>query len=284
MDIIDQVITTEATRLNVRRAIPILIYWATTEQTNRTYNDLIKALGYTRFSGICYVLGAIQEVINELSKKTGKPIPTLNSLCKKNKSKREDMLPSDGFDYVEPKYSSLTDEGKRTFVAGLDSIAIQYPNWDWVLSELSLTPYTPFSSTELNSILKTANYHTGGEGPEHKLLKEYILNHPEKIGVTDVEACEIEYLLPSGDKLDVYFKLADGSIVAVEVKSSISDDADITRGIFQAVKYKAILEAIQRVEGKSSDVSVLLVTGRTISDIHNRLITMLSVKHKQVEM
>lgn len=57
MSIIDKVISTEATRANVRKAIPVLVYWATTGQTNRRYNDLIKALGYTRFSGIGHVLG-----------------------------------------------------------------------------------------------------------------------------------------------------------------------------------------------------------------------------------
>ena len=33
--------------------------------------------------------------------------------------------------------------------------------------------------------------------------------------------------------------------IAVEVKSRISNDADITRGIFQCVKYKVVLEAMQ---------------------------------------
>ena len=84
MNIIDKVISTPATRSNVRRAIPVLVYWATTGQTNRRYNDLIKALGYARFSGIGHVLGCIQEVINALAKETGKSIPTLNTLCKRD--------------------------------------------------------------------------------------------------------------------------------------------------------------------------------------------------------
>lgn len=140
MNIINQIISTEATRANVRRAIPILAYWAKTGQTNRTYNDLIKAMGYSRFSGIGHVLGAIQEVINELAIQSGKTIPTLNTLCKRSGNRNGDMLPADGFDYVEPNYSSLSDESKKAFVAGLDNLAVEYTYWDWVLEKLGLPP------------------------------------------------------------------------------------------------------------------------------------------------
>lgn len=150
MNIINIVITTEATRLNVRRAIPVLVYWASTEQTNCRYNDLIKALGSTRFSGIGHVLGCVQEVIGTLAKETGRKIPTLNTLCKREGKTENDMLPADGFDYVEPNYSSLSDESKKAFVAGIDSRVVEYKNWDWVLSKLDLAPYTPFISSEIS--------------------------------------------------------------------------------------------------------------------------------------
>lgn len=281
MNIIDKVIKTVATRNNVKKAIPVLIYWASTGQTNQTYNDLIKAIGYTRFSGIGHVLGSIQEVINQLAIQTHRAIPTLNTLCKRN-GMTDDMLPADGFDYVEPNYSSLSDESKKIFVAGLDSRAVGYSHWDWVLSELELTPYIPFTSNELSTITNPSSHHGGGEGGEHKKLKEFILNNPQEIGLKNVVECATEYLLPSGDKLDVYFKLDDGSEVVVEVKSAISDDADITRGIFQTVKYKAVLEAMQCIKGPKTNISVILATGRLLSDIHTRLISTLSVKHKLI--
>lgn len=40
MNIIDKIISTEATRDNVRLLIPIMIYWAKTGQTHHTYEDL----------------------------------------------------------------------------------------------------------------------------------------------------------------------------------------------------------------------------------------------------
>ena len=282
MDLIDKVISTPATRANVRRAIPVLVYWATAGQTNRRYNDLIKALGYTRFSGIGHVLGCIQEVINALAKETGKSIPTLNTLCKRDGKTDNDMLPADGFDYVEPNYSSLSTESKKAFVTGLDHRAIEYKNWDWVLSELNLIPYTPFTPSEISKISNPSDHIGGGEGPEHKKLKDYIRNNPDKIGIKDVAEGYTEFPLPSGDKLDVCFKLIDGSIIAVEVKSSISDDSDITRGIFQTVKYQAVLEAMQRVEGRMGNITVLLVTSRELADMHNKLISTLSINHKLI--
>lgn len=113
-------------------------------------------------------------------------------------------------------------------------------------------------------------------------MKEYIYNNPDAIGLTDIVRAQIEQLLPSGDKLDVYFELADGTNVAVEVKSSTSDDADITRGIFQCVKYKAILEAKKIIDPKVYDIKVIYITARDLTDIHKSLISSLSVNHQYI--
>lgn len=279
MNYIENVITTEATRANVRKAIPVLIYWAKSGQTEHTYDDLIKSLGYKRFSGIGHVLGAVQEVINLLAVKKDKDIPTLNSLCKDKK----DKIPSQGFDYVISQYNSFSKDEKRRFVKLLDSAAVAYPHWDWVLKELGLSEYKPFTKTEIEEITNPKRGHGVGEGEEHKKLKEYICSHPEAIGATNVVSRKTEHLLPSGDKLDVYFELEDGSRLAVEVKSSISNDADITRGIFQCVKYKAVMSALQSIDTKDYEVQVLLVTARDLSDLQVRLIKELSINYIQIQ-
>ena len=118
---------------------------------------------------------------------------------------------------------------------------------------------------------------------EHKKLKEYICAHPEAIGATNVVFRKTEHLLPSGDKLDVYFELEDGTRLAVEVKSSISKEADLTRGIFQCVKYKAVIDALQSIDTEDYDVKVLLVTDRPLNDLHTRLIKELSVMYKRLD-
>jgi hypothetical protein len=73
---------------------------------------------------------------------------------------------------------------------------------------------------------------------------------------------QTEFVLPSGDIVDVLFRSA-RCRTAVEVKSHISDDADLTRGLFQCVKYRAILRACRSVEGGSYEVeSRLAIEGR----------------------
>lgn len=281
MDIIDSIITTEKSRKNVRAILPVLIFWAKTGQTNHTYEDLANTVGKNRGTWIGHVLGCIQDVINELSKQKERKIPTLNALVN-SKDKR---IPSGGFGYVYKGYPQMSEYNKRVYINGLNKVACDYQHWDWVISELKLSPYKSFTEDEIKQIIHIpSGGYGGGEGNEHKQLKEYILNHPESIGIKGVKIAETEYPLTSGDKLDIYFKLDNESEVAVEVKSSISDDTDLTRGIFQCVKYKAVLNALQRVEGTTRNVTVILATGRSLSDIHYRLISLLAVNHKHINL
>lgn len=274
MDIIDNVISTEATRRNVRLMLPIMIHWAKTGHKEHTYDDLIHAIGKQKFSGIGYALGCVQNVLEELSRMTKRDIPPLNSLCKNAKT----MLPSDGFGYVSKKYNSLDDNGKRVFVEGLDSNAINYPYWDWVLKELNLKEAAPFTEEQLK-VIKNPHCGRGGEGEEHKALKKYICQHPECLNYKDVVFAETEHPLPSGDSLDVYFELSDGKHVAIEVKPSIAPDQDICRGVFQCVKYNAVMDALRKIECKGYEIEVLLVTAGKFSSQNKVLAEELDVEY-----
>ena len=108
---------------------------------------------------------------------------------------------------------------------------------------------------------------SGGEGPEHEKLKEHVKHTPSILGLPQAAAAESEYRLESHDSVDVMF-CHGGQMVCVEVKSKISDTADIRRGIFQCVKYKAVTEAMLKAEGKKPDVrSVLVLGGRLPRDL-----------------
>lgn len=107
-----------------------------------------------------------------------------------------------------------------------------------------------------------------GEGHEHKALKEYVLKHPELVGALTGEVGQAEYSLRSGDKLDVYFP---ASKIAVEVKSKISNDEDIERGLFQCVKYKATLDAMDKVDGITPQNKVVLVLGGKMEKPHKKV-------------
>lgn len=72
-----------------------------------------------------------------------------------------------------------------------------------------------------------------------------------------------ELPLPSGDSLDVSFD-AKKNWVGVEVKSAISPESDIVRGLFQCVKYRAVMEAVQIADGRPQNVRALLVLESTL--------------------
>ena len=83
-------------------------------------------------------------------------------------------------------------------------------------------------------------WHTGPESETHNSLKQRIAGDPAMVGVKTAENGEEEYLLLSGDKVDVYFAKA---AVAVEVKTVNARSEEIRRGIFQCIKYRAVLQA-----------------------------------------
>lgn len=110
-------------------------------------------------------------------------------------------------------------------------------------------------------------------------MKEYIRQHPECLKYKDVAFAETEHLLPSGDRLDVYFELSDGTHIAIEVKPSTSPDQDITRGVFQCVKYYAVMDALRNIECKDYNVKVILVTTGTLAPQNITLAKELDVEY-----
>jgi len=253
----------------VRRMIPILVNWAKTGQTQKTYGDLITALGYSRFSGIGHCLGSLQLVINELKVVTHeKNIPSLNALVNNKHG-----LPSDGFSYVLDGYDKLSDSDKKEIARIYNEAALSYRKWDWVMAQLGVSP--SFSEEDEKAILSGKTHGYGGEGEEHKKLKQYIASNPKAIGIQTDEQGEMEFPLLSGDSVDVYFKKAR---VAVEVKPSTSPDSDILRGIYQCVKYKAVLDAMAAVHGKMPTDHCILVTTGSLSKNNITVINCLNIK------
>ena len=85
-----------------------------------------------------------------------------------------------------------------------------------------------------------------------------------------------EHRLPSADTIDVLFQTS-RDCVGVEIKSRISDDADIVRGIFQVVKYRALLEALQMAKNEQKNLRVFLASGRPLTKEMTELSNMLGV-------
>jgi hypothetical protein len=104
-----------------------------------------------------------------------------------------------------------------------------------------------------------------GESAAHRLLKERIAENPALAGLPVECKAVIEYRFPSGDKADVAFEYPDGRWVMVEVE--LEGLVETTIGLFQAVKYKALQEAVLRANKRSGAVIGALVAHRVEAEI-----------------
>ena len=271
--IFEEVIPTSTTREKVKLIIPILIGWAKAGLSNMTYGDLNKLIGYKSGlnSSIGHMLGASDLVLKRLQELTGEDIPTPNSLvCNANSG-----IPSDGLSFVTlESYEEMSKEDKLKFISQLNSVAINYDKWDWVLAQLGLKP--PISLSDIEEIRNGKVHGFGGEGAEHLALKEYVASHPNVVGAK--ESGLTEHIILSGDRVDIWFP---ESQIAVEIKPETSSDSDILRGLFQCVKYKATLDAEAAIFGEKPNAQVILVIGGHLSDSNKEVQKTLGIKVKE---
>lgn len=96
-----------------------------------------------------------------------------------------------------------------------------------------------------------------GEGEEHLQLKRFVAANGTMLGL-DIAADGVEeYQFISGDRCDVVFDLRDLGAAVVEIKPEIL--GDLVRGVHQAIKYRALMEA-EKGRGEPFDVVAILVS------------------------
>ena len=134
-----------------------------------------------------------------------------------------------------------------------------YPKWSAVLRYFGAKP--PYSPAKERLLREATRFSDTAESAAHLALKDFVAANPHLLGIkAKVIETLVEHRLPSGDEIDVLFQLRDGC-VAAEVKSQTSSDGDLARGVFQCVKYEALLNAVAKYDGKQMDVSAFLVLG-----------------------
>jgi hypothetical protein len=114
----------------------------------------------------------------------------------------------------------------------------------------------------LKQLLIGRKYGGGGEGEEHRKLKEYIRSHPEAIGLSSVKSGELEHTFISGDVVDILFEHRDGSYSVVEIETT-----DPLPGCYQAIKYRALQCAEMRLPLDSTKVRAVVVAHSIPSDL-----------------
>lgn len=258
----DNIFGNKLYQTRARSALPILVRQA--GSGNPIYYEALAAeLGMPNPRNLNYVLGSIGTTLNELSHKRGwGEIPHIQSLVI-NQHRR---LPGQGFEgFLAERmggYRKLSLAEKRAYLDAYWHEVYAYPYWADVLDACKLTPATP-EARDIIGRAKTGRGGGGGEGEEHRRLKDRVASSPNLLGLPPTARATKEAPLPSGDRIDVLFE-AGHRLVAVEVKSSVSNDVDLTRGLFQCVKYRAVMEAERGVTRARHSIDVLLVIGRRL--------------------
>ncbi|WP_072371477.1 hypothetical protein [Hyphomicrobium sp. NDB2Meth4] len=236
-----------------RKALPLLVRQAEAAQTI-TYSDLADELAMPNPRNLDYPLGAIGKRLLSLGAEWGEAIPPIQCVV----INKADGFPGKGIGWFinEENFKALSRARKREVIHAKLQDIFAYPRWREVLEALHL-PYVPQNYTEANR--RAAALGGGGESDDHKVLKTYVASTPALLDLPlGTPIGEQEYPLPSGDSLDVSFRHRN-EWVAAEVKSARSSDDDIMRGIYQCVKYLAVMRAVQITESKERSARVVLV-------------------------
>jgi hypothetical protein len=248
-------------QVRARQALPILVRQALSRKPI-FYEALAAELGMPNPRNLNYVLGSIGTTLNELaSDPEWGEIPHIQSLVI-NQQRR---LPGEGFEGFlaqrMKEYQKLSLAEKRAYLDAYWHEVYAYPYWRDVLEACNLAPAIN-DAVSIVAKAKTGKSGGGGEGEDHRRLKEYVAANPSVVSLpSNLSLGTTEAPLPSGDKIDVLF---DGQkrLVAVEVKSKISNEVDLARGLFQCVKYRAVMEAERGFKGARYSIEAMLVVGK----------------------
>jgi len=238
-----------------RRAFPILVRQAFAHQPIY-YSDLADELNMPNPRNLNYVLGSVGSTVQRLSKEWGEEIPPISCLV----INKTTGLPGEGVGwFIDDKnaFAKLPLKQKRAIVGIELQKIFAYPRWLDVLRSVGLK-YEP--AKDYSPLAKKVQQRRGkGESEHHKRFKEYVSLNPQVLKLPKrVAPGETEYSLPSGDIVDVLFK-DKVDWTAAEVKSKISDTTDIYRGLYQCVKYRAVIEAYQSELGHLPSCRAVLV-------------------------
>lgn len=123
------------------------------------------------------------------------------------------------------------------------------------------------------------SYGRRGEQENHRNLRLWVQANPSAIS-PDYADCrpETEVCLDSADRVDAVF-YCDDRIVVLEVKSRDSNDADLRRGVYQCVKYRAVQEAMNVLQ--DGYVEPILVTEGPIPGEIRDLLRLHDIAHFQ---
>ena len=231
-------------------ALPLLVRQAEAGQPIN-YGQLANELGMPNPRNLNHVLGSIGTSLQNLGQLWGQDIPAINVLV----TNKASGLPGHGFNEFLPDpaaFREATNAQQRATLQRATYRVCSYPRWRDVLAHFEAQPWKgPPPGPATHSF----GDHEG-ESPEHQAFKKAVSLHPAWFGIPRCPAT-VEYRFVTGDAVDVLF-IQGTRRWGVEVKSAVSQEGDILRGLFQCVKYRALFEAEQAAAGNACFVNVYL--------------------------
>lgn len=265
------------TNATARAALPILV-WCAQHGRTITYGQLDqeivqRGLGHhVHPAQYGYPAGAIGSALFETEQEWGDAIPPLNAIVVNAK----EGMPGAGVDFFLERYfqpeqdiDSMTKEDRRAVVEEIHGDIFSYEYWGDILEQYGLQPIADGIGDEPEEVddidaPKRAGWSSEEESDAHRALKEFVAAHPDTVGLpSNSERGITEYLFASGDRADVVFRTNHGYL-GVEIKSIISNNADLNRGLFQAIKYQALLRAEQKACLQPPTARAVMVTEREL--------------------
>lgn len=239
-----------------RLALPILVRQAAAGKS-LTYSELANELEMPNARNLNFVLGCIGIALEQLGEEWKEKIPLIQCLVKN----QDTGLPGNGvfeFMFTSEEVKALAPAQKEIAINAVLAKIFVYPNWNAVLNQFGLKPTEPVFKSTVDQARTGSG---GGEGDLHKALKLRIAEDPALVGMSAKFGIgDQEFKLPSGDSVDVVF-VREQKWLAVEVKSEISGVEDIARGLFQCVKYRAVILAWRGSLSETIELSTILALG-----------------------
>lgn len=275
------------TDVTTRLAFPIVLRRAM-DGVPITYGDLnnaVAALGGKLAMPLTYryTAGKIGDICAALGNDTGIEVPPINAIIVSEKT----QLPSHGVDYYLAAFlgksknhiNQLSHAERDAYAQQTMQRVYDYTDWHTVARNLHLKPIPkpPTDGADKIPLPDSKKFSYGPESLAHKDLKAWVSSRPKlfaKYG--KFGASTKEQSLSSGDRLDVFFSSARGQL-AVEVKAKNAADAELQRGIFQCIKYRATLRAMQLAKSETPNAQAVLVLEHVPSQTVTKLARRLSV-------
>lgn len=262
--------------ITARHALPILL-WCARNGKKITYGELAEEIQHrggeppkVRMTLYGMPAGKIGDLMESLSREWHEVIPPVNAIL----VNKGTGLPGDGADEYLRHYlwssmrRRLTDNRRSELAGKVIQNVFSYGGWQKVGAYFGFRRLDPVRAlVDANDPAiplppMSAVWGTGGESEQHRRLREWVAEHPAHfVDFGAFPRGQMEVPLYSGDKVDVLFANAETTL-AVEVKAANAPESEMWRGVFQCIKYRAVLRATGLVREDDQDTQVLLAVER----------------------